>query len=79
MSSAIALLAAAILLFASWLVSHVALLYVVARSDVSALWKWLALVPVITPVSGWVARKRGAVVVWAVFGIAYGVVRLVGG
>lgn len=79
MTEAIALLATAILLFAAFLVTHVALLWIVARSDVASRWKWLALVPVLTPVSAWIAEKRGATITWGVLLVAYGVVRLVGG
>lgn len=79
MTEAIALLATAILLFAAFLVTHVALLWIVARSDVAPRWKWLALVPVLTPVSAWIAKKRGAAITWGVLLGAYAIVRLVGG
>lgn len=79
MTQAIVLLATAILLFAAFLVTHVALLWVIARSDVVPRWKWLALVPVLTPVSGWIAKKRGATITWGVLLVAYVIVRLVGG
>ena len=55
------------------------LLWIVASSDVAPRWKWLALVPVLTPVSAWVAKKRGAAITWGVLLVAYGIVRLVGG
>lgn len=79
MTEALALLATAILLFAAFLVTHVALLWIVARSDVAPRWKWLALVPVLTPVSAWIAKKRAAAITWGVLLVAYGIVRLVGG
>jgi hypothetical protein len=78
-TEAIALLATAILLFAAFLVTHVALLWIVARSDAAPRWKWLALVPVMTPVSAWIAKKRGAAITWGVLLLAYAIVRLVGG
>ncbi|MCB9625499.1 MAG: hypothetical protein H6723_19445 [Sandaracinus sp.] len=79
MTKALVLLAAAILLFAAFLVAHVAAIWVTVRSDVEPRWKWLSLVPVLTPVAAWKAKRRGATIAWGLFLVGYGVVRLVGG
>jgi hypothetical protein len=79
MTQALALLAAAVLLCAAWMVTHLALLWVTVRSDVAPLWKWLALVPVLTPVAAWIAKARVGAVVWTVLLVSYVVLRLVAG
>lgn len=79
MTEALALLAAMVLLFAAFLVAHVALVFVVVRSEVERRWKWLALVPLLTPVAGWIAKKRAATLTWAFLLASYGVLRLVAG
>lgn len=72
-------LLAAILLGAAVLLAHLATLWVTLRSDVEARWKWLALVPVLTPVAAWRAGKRKATWAWLGLLTAYGLVRLVAG
>lgn len=79
MTEALALLAAAVLLFAAFLVAHVALLVTIVRSEVRRHWKWLALVPPLTPVAGWLAKKRAATLTWVVLLVGYGALRLVAG
>ncbi len=63
---------------AAVMVAHVATLWVTIRSDVDRRWKWLALVPVVTPVSAWKAGKRGATIAWVAILATYLVVRFLG-
>lgn len=79
MTEALALLAAVVLLFAAFLVAHVALLATIVRSEVARHWKWLALIPPLTPVAGWLAKKRAATLTWIVLLVGYGALRLIAG
>ncbi|MEM9070209.1 MAG: hypothetical protein AAGE52_17010 [Myxococcota bacterium] len=76
MSGPLLWLIAAIVLGAAVLVAHVALLWGTVTSNVDRHWKWLALVPLLTPVAGWRAELRKTVVVWGIVVTAYVVVRI---
>jgi hypothetical protein len=61
------------LVAASWLVIHVRLLTRSLRSaSLSRGWRALAIVPPFTPFAGWRAHARGVSLLWAVHGLAYG-------
>ncbi len=79
MTEALTLLAAVVLLFATFLVTHAALFVMIVRSEVARHWKWLALIPPLTPVAGWLAKKRAATLTWVVLLVGYGALRLVAG
>lgn len=79
MTRALVLFAAVVLVFAAWVLTHLAALWLTARSDVAPRLKWLALVPVLTPIAAWKAERRGAAVTWGILGIAYGVLRFITG
>ena len=79
MSLSLALLIAAVLLFASLLVTHVVLLSHVFRSELPTGWKAASLVPVLTPAVAWRANRRRTTILWAVLLATYLLVRLVGG
>lgn len=61
---------------AAVLVAHVALVVAVVRSDVAAKWKWAVVVPLLTPVSAWIAKRRVHLGAWVVLLVAYGIARL---
>lgn len=76
MGSAFWLLIAAIVLFAAFLLAHLALVARILRSDLPVGWKWASLIPLVTPVAAWKAERRVGLIVWAVFLIGYAVVWL---
>ncbi len=69
-------LVAAIVLGAAVLLVHLATVWVTVRSEVAAPWKWLALVPPLTPVAAWRAGKRKASGAWIGLVVAYATVRI---
>lgn len=57
--------AALVLVGASWLVLHLALLIRAARAaGVSIAWRLLAWLPPVTPIAGWRAGARVRAVLW---------------
>lgn len=65
-----------IVVFAALVVTHLATAWVTLRSAVNPVWKWLVLVPPVTPVAAWRAEKRVAAIVWSVLVVAYVSLRL---
>lgn len=62
---------------AAFLVNHVALLVSVLRArELSLTWRLLALIPVVTPVAGWRAKKTRRVVAWTLLAALYLVLRV---
>ncbi|HJK89544.1 MAG TPA: hypothetical protein RMH85_09500 [Polyangiaceae bacterium LLY-WYZ-15_(1-7)] len=73
-------LIAAVVLGAAVLVMHVYATWRVVRSDVEpSWWKWIAVVPPVTPVAAWVAGQKKTAGAWVLLLAAYGVVRLIAG
>lgn len=79
MTQAIVLFAAVVLVFAAWMLTHLAALWLTLRSSIDSRWKWLSLVPVLTPIAAWKAERRGAAITWGVLGVAYATLRIVTG
>jgi hypothetical protein len=70
-------LLAAVVLGAAAVVVHLAVWLRVARAaQTTRAWRWLALVPPLTPIAAWRAGLRGAAVAWCVAVVLYAAVRL---
>jgi hypothetical protein len=73
------LLIAWIVTGAAWLFVHVVALYLVLRADgLERGWKAASLVPLVTPIAAWKAKKQAAAVAWVVCGAVYLVLRALG-
>ena len=73
-----AVLAFLIVTGAAMIVLHAALLLrVVAARQLSPWLRALALVPVVTPVAGWLAGSRGLCLAWGTCGLLYGALRVI--
>lgn len=70
------LLISTVVVFAALVVTHLAASWVTIRSEVASVWKWLVVVPPVTPVAAWRAEKRVAAVLWTLLAIAYLALRL---
>ena len=79
MSTPLALLIAAVLVFAVFLLSHLVLLKAVFESNIARNWKLLSLIPFVTPVAAWKVARRKSVVIWGVLLAVYFIIRLSGG
>ena len=60
----------------AFLITHITTVWAVWQSRVPLRWKWMSLVPVLTPLSAWHARKASASLTWLGILAVYVVIRL---
>ena len=77
--SALGWLVTAVVVFAALLFAHALLLRGVFKSELSPAWKWGSLIPVLTPVAAWKAKRHVRVMFWSALLFGYIVIRLLAG
>jgi len=77
MTSALWLLVVAILVSTAWALTHLAILIgCLSSNELERNDKLIALVPFLTPWKAWAAGKKVGVVLWGVFLVGYGAIRI---
>jgi hypothetical protein len=63
-------------MLAALLVTHLAVAWSAIRAEeTKRVWKWLAIVPPLTPYAAWTAGKRVGPVLWVVLAVGYTIMR----